>query len=284
MHEFDFIDQCLKPLCATPHALDDDTSVVIGGQALIVNTDSIVEGRHFLPSDPADSVAKKLVRINVSDLASTGAQPKYLSLALSLGATADERWIRAFAVGLAEELTEFDLRLLGGDTTRTDGACVLSASMIGDMEARRPMRRWQARSGDDVWLGRPLGLGGLGLADAQLGRSSPYAWRYWVPSPQLDLGLTLSGLDARIACADVSDGLGRDLGHIARASGVRIELDHVPVEPGGDMNAGDDYCLVAVTDQDLSLFGMTKIGRAKPGDASVIFEGQDISRIGYEHR
>ena len=283
MQEFDFIDQCLKPLCA-PRALADDTSVAIGGQALVVNTDAIVEGRHFLSSDPADSIAKKLVRINISDLASTGARPQYLSLAMSLGRTADERWLRHFVAGLAEDLSEFGLTLLGGDTTRTDGASVLSAHMIGNMESRRPMRRWQARSGDDVWLGRPLGLGGLGLADAQAGRSSPYAWRYWVPSPQLDLGLKLSGLDARIACADVSDGLGSDLGHIARASGVRIELDQVPVEPGGDMNAGDDYCLVAVTDQDLSSLGMAKIGRAKPGDARVIFEGQDISRSGYEHR
>ena len=201
--EFDFIDQCLKPLCA-PRALADDTSVAIGGQALVVNTDTIVEGRHFLSADPADSVAKKLVRVNISDLASTGARPQYLSLAMSLGHTADERWLRHFAAGLAEDLSEFGLTLLGGDTTRSDGASVFSAHMIGNMETRRPMRRWQARSGDDVWLGRPLGLGGLGLADAQAGRSSPYAWRYWVPSPQLDLGLKLSGLDARIACADVA--------------------------------------------------------------------------------
>lgn len=283
MQEFDFIDQCLKPLCGS-RALDDDTSAILSGQELVVNTDSIVEGRHFLASDPPDSIAKKLLRINISDLASTGAAPKYLSLALGLGETANERWLRAFVAGLQEDMTEFGLTLLGGDTTRTDGPSVLSANMIGDMEGRSPMRRWHARPGDEVWLGRPLGLGGLGLADAQAGLSSPYAWRYWVPSPQLKLGLALSALGARIACADVSDGLGRDLGHIATASRVRIELDHVPVEPDGNINAGDDYCLVAITDQDLSRFDMVKIGTVKLGDAIVMYAGQDISRIGYEHR
>jgi len=282
MKEFDFIDRYLKPICAV-NALDDDTSLAIRGDNMVVNTDCIVEGRHFLPTDPPDTVAKKLIRVNVSDLASTGAKPRYLSLAMSLGDTARESWLATFASGLAEDLEEWGITLIGGDTTRTQGATALTASVIGDLEQRTPMRRWLAQPGDRVWLGRPLGLGGLGLRDAQAGRRTPMAWQYWVPQPQLELGLTMSTLYPRVACADVSDGLGADLGHIARASAVAITLFDVPVEPNGDINAGDDYCLVAVTDHDLNVHGMTQIGTVAAGLPAVWHQNQDISRSGYEH-
>ena len=286
MQEFDFIDQLLKPLVGQ-RALDDDTSAVIPPARLVLNTDTLVAKRHFFEDDPADLLAQKLVRVNISDLASTGARPRYLSLNLTLNRRANQDWMTHFVAGLAKELSHWQLTLLGGDTTWCDGPMVLSASVLGDMEARQPMRRWLAQPGQGVWLGRQLGLGRLGLAARQTGELGGAAQHYLLPQPQLELGLALAEMGGEpVACADVSDGLGADLGHIARASGVRIELvepELIPVAPGGDINGGDDYCLVAVSGTDLSQLGMVQIGETVQGQPGVMLAGTDISRIGYEH-
>ena len=192
--EFDRIFRHFRPL-AGPGSLDlqDDAAVFAppAGRELVIAADAMVESVHFLPSDPPDLVARKLLRTNLSDLAAMGAMPFGYLMTVSVPRATDDAWFAGFAAGLALDQAEFGLHLLGGDTTSTAGPISLSLTILGTVIPGTGLRRRGARAGDDIWISGTIGDGALGLLAAQGMLGDPggiLADRYRLPRPRLALG------------------------------------------------------------------------------------------------
>lgn len=246
--------------------LKDDAALVecAAGRRLVVTVDAMVEGVHYLPDDPPELVAKKLLRVNLSDLAAKGARPLHYLLTTALPAHFGDDWVERFAAGLAEDQRRFGVDLLGGDSVATPGPATLSLTALGDVASGAEIRRAGARPGDRVWVSGTIGDAYLGLkilrgAYSQLdpAERAKLVARFQVPEPRTGLGPRLAGV-AHAMC-DVSDGLIADLGHICEASGVAavVELAAVPLSapasrlaarepdlPALLATAGDDYELL----------------------------------------
>lgn len=267
--EFGLIADILAPLAAgTPGAfgLEDDAAAVSlsAGHELIVTKDALVAGVHFLADDDPALVARKLLRVNLSDLAAMGAAPLCYLMALALPRDLDEGWLRRFADGLGADQSAYGIGLTGGDMVATEGVLTLTLTALGELPAGTALRRSGARAGDLVLVSGTIGDGALGLeaARGQLDRLEPdhrayLAGRYHLPQPRLALGQRLRGL-AR-AAIDISDGLAADLGHLCRASGcaAEVEAELVPLSEAaravlgpaperlaGILTGGDDYELL----------------------------------------
>lgn len=231
--EFDTIRRLLAPLAHPEWAfgLKDDAAVLPSrpGFDLVLTKDAMVEGVHFLPDDPPETVARKLIRVNLSDLAAKGAEPFAYMLACGWGARWDWTLREEFAAGLAADQAEFGVTLLGGDTVAAPGAAAFSLTAFGWVPKGRMIPRSGARPGDVLFVTGMIGDGVLGL-DAARGllnlepdRIAALTAHYRTPTPRLEFRDPLQALAA--AALDVSDGLVADAGHMAAASGVRIELD-----------------------------------------------------------
>jgi len=236
------------PLHPGARGLSDDVAQL---GDLIITTDTIVEGVHFLPHDPPDSVGWKLAAVNLSDLAAKGAVPIACLMSHSLGRA--DQWDADFLNGLRAALTAFRMPLLGGDTVKppAGSARQFTLTAIGKAGARVPLRSG-AQTGDALWVTGTIGAAGAGLALARAGQSTPAAVidRYRRPQPRLAEGQALAPLAT--AMMDVSDGLLIDAERMAAASGlgVAIALERVPVDPAASddplaaATAGDDYELL----------------------------------------
>jgi thiamine-monophosphate kinase len=256
--EFALIARHFRPLAA-PGALDlqDDAAVLTppAGRELVLTVDAMVAGVHFLPDDPPDLVARKLLRVNLSDLAAKGAVPLGYLMTVSTPRNMPDDWFAGFAAGLAQDQATFGVALLGGDTTSTPGPVSLSLTAIGHVTPGAMVRRRGAKPGDGVWVTGTIGDGALGLAVAD-GRladlSGTLLDRYRLPQPRL--GLAIAGVAS--AGMDVSDGLVQDLGHLCRAGGLGAEIEaaHVPLSAAARaagpewlatcLTGGDDYELL----------------------------------------
>jgi thiamine-monophosphate kinase len=252
--EFDQIAKLFRPLAfGAPEALDlmDDAAVIAGrpGFDLVITKDAMVQGVHFLTDDPLDLTARKLLRVNLSDLAAKGAAPCGYFLAVAWPPACDETQRRLFAEGLRLEQVAHAFPLLGGDTVSTPGPLTASVTLLGWVEAGRMVKRGGARVGDCVLVSGVIGDGGLGLQAARgeldaLGQDAVayLADRYRLPSPRLGLSAPLR--ESASAAADVSDGLLADAGHIGEASGVAIaiDLERVPMSAAAEswVNRQDD--------------------------------------------
>src|SRR5207244_1471780 len=164
--EFEGIARFFAPLAA-PEGLEilDDVAIIPGptGEQYVLKTDAIVEGVHFLPEDPADQVAQKLLRVNLSDLAGKGAVPVGYLLTTALPRERDEAWLERFAQGLARDQKEFGIGLLGGDSVATTGPVMLSVAAVGRVRTGETVLRRGAQPGDSVFVSGTLGDGALGL-------------------------------------------------------------------------------------------------------------------------
>lgn len=262
--EFDLIASVFAPLTggdARALGLLDDAAVLpqTDGQDTVVTTDTMVAGVHFLASETADIVARRLLRVNLSDLASMGATPVAYFLNLTLPNEVDETWIRRFADGLRSDHEEFDIRLLGGDTTHSNGPLTLTATFLGEVPSGGAILRGGAEAGEDVYVSGTIGDGVLGLQRLKSGADSddPLVSRFQLPQPRVLLGTALRG--TATAMADVSDGLAADLGHICKASNVGADVyaEDVPLSDHGRnsiadnltditqiVSGGDDYELI----------------------------------------
>lgn len=239
--EFGRIREFFAPLAGPGGlGLSDDAALLDcpPGKRLVVTVDQLVEGVHFLPDDPPDLVARKLLRRNLSDLAAMGAIPRHYLLTSALPATRDDEWVRRFAKGLGEDQAHYGVRLLGGDSTSTPGPVSLTLTAIGEVADGREIRRGGARPGDRVWVSGTIGDAFLGLKVLRgeyprlaAEHRAALAARFQLPEPRTALGPRLIGIAH--AMIDISDGLLADLGHICETSGVAAEvvLPRLPLSP-----------------------------------------------------
>jgi len=318
--EFERIARFFAPLAA-PEGLGlvDDVALIEGppGFQYVLKTDAIVEGVHFLRDDPADEVAQKLLRVNLSDLAGKGATPVGYLLTTSLPRERDETWLEAFAQGLARDQREFGIALMGGDSVSTVGPVTLSIAAIGRVRRGEAVLRRGAVPGDAVFVSGTLGDAALGLKAIRgelTGLSAEerafLADRYRLPRPRLTLGQRLVGIAK--AMMDVSDGLAADLGHICEVSGVAavVEVARLPLSPAARtaitatpaliasaFSAGDDYELLFTAPPDVEErlatlaaelgVPVTRVGRIEAGAGVRILDakGADIplTGAGYRH-
>ncbi len=234
--EDSLIARYFKPIATDPGALglvDDAAILQARGEDLVVTTDAVVEGVHYLPNDPPDTIARKALRVNLSDLAAKGAIPAGFVLTLALRA-ADHDWLESFARALAEDATSFGCPLLGGDTVSTPGPQMISITAFGRLADGKMVRRSGAKPGDCVMVTGTIGDAVLGLdilknggvAKAQAGdreASEMLIARYRVPQPRNALALAVR--EHASAAMDVSDGLAGDLAKLCAASGVSAVID-----------------------------------------------------------
>lgn len=289
MGEFEMIERLLRPLArGYPGALDltDDAALVDvpDGQQLVIAKDGMVEGVHFLPDDPPDLIAGKLLRVNLSDLAAMGAEPLGYLTVLARPRRLDDAWLEAFAAGLGRDQRRFGLHLLGGDTVSTPGPLVLTLTILGLVPRGRALRRNGAQAGDDIWVSGTLGdaalglriLRGLAAAEDEL---LELVDRYRTPRPRLELGRRLRGIAT--AAQDVSDGLLADLGHILKASaaGAEVSAAALPISaPARAMPGALDAALSGGDDYEL-LFTAPLAARAAVQDAARA-AAVEVTRIG----
>src|SRR5712691_464983 len=267
------IQRFFRPLARDPAALDlaDDAAVIAPPQGadLVLTTDGVIEGVHFFPDDPADAIARKALRANLSDLAAKGATPLGFLLSLALNDKADEKWLASFADGLGADAEAFGCPLLGGDTDHTRGLLSVSISAFGHLPHGTMVKRAGARAGDRIVVTGTIGDAALGLAlrrepaRAERAGLTPQerahlTGRYLLPEPRLALAAALRA--HANAAIDVSDGLAGDLMKLAAASGVsvRVEARRLPLSPAAQkmvaaepallaagLTGGDDYEILA---------------------------------------
>ena len=256
--EFTRISNIFAPLAAGyPGAfgLTDDAAIMQprAGYDLVVTTDTLIAGVHFLADDEPGSIAEKLLRVNLSDLAAMGARPIGYTLSVALPSDIEDMWLEAFAAGLAGDQAEFAVTLIGGDSVATSGPIALTMTALGDVVRGGALRRSGAEAGDIVYVSGTVGDGVAGLAvskDGAAGLSEQdhryLRCRYTKPKPRLALGRKLR----RIAHAviDISDGLVADLGHIADCAGVAIEVDAKKIPLSTAVRVALDNRIVSMDD------------------------------------
>jgi thiamine-monophosphate kinase len=311
-----------RPLATDPGAfgLDDDAAALRpDGHDIVVTTDAIVEGVHFLPDDPPDTVARKALRVNLSDLAAKGAVPAGFVLTLALR-KAEEAWLQPFAAALGEDAAQFACPLLGGDTVSTPGPVMVSVTAFGRVPPGRMVHRGGAKPGDRVMVSGTIGDAALGLAILKGGKlhaatnavaREMLVGRYRVPQPRGAMAAIVR--DHASAAMDVSDGLAGDLAKLCGVSGVSaaIDLESIPLSAAArDLAArgvvgmatliagGDDYEILCTVPEDrVEAFvqaaqragvSVSSIGTVVAGTMTPKFldrEGREIvlERLSYSH-
>jgi thiamine-monophosphate kinase len=313
--EFDVIARYFtRPAANAVLGVGDDCALVdvSNGMDLAVSTDTMVSGTHFFPDVDPENLGHKALAVNLSDMAAMGAMPYWAMLALTVPRV-DHEWLAAFAKGFFDLAQEYDVSLVGGDTTK--GPLTLTVTIMGEVPAGAALKRSGAKAGNDVWVSGNIGDAALAVAHrhGKLVLAEPdyheAVMRLYEPTPRVALGQALRGLAT--AAIDVSDGLLADLTHICRLSGVGATVDyhsipvsgigvkHIGTDAGRNaiLGGGDDYelCFTAHPNSrdsiqelaDVLGVPITRIGEVKRGKG-VSLLGRDgkpvkIDARGYDH-
>lgn len=294
--EFGLIDKITAGLTAggpVRIGVGDDCAVLRLGGDLAVSTDTVVEGVHFRRDwSSAHDVGRKAAAACMADAEAMGAVPIGLVVSLAAPASTPAEWVTDFAAGVREECALAGAQLVGGDLTGAD-QIVITATVLADLGGHAPVTRAGASPGQVVALAGRLGWAAAGVAVLTRGFRSPRAVvvAHRVPEPPYGQGRIAAEAGAG-AMIDVSDGLLADLGHIARASAVTIDIDTSTLEVaepqqavaaavgGGDplifqLTGGDDHALVATFAPGDVPAGWTVIGRVQPGDPQVLVDSKE---------
>jgi thiamine-monophosphate kinase len=322
--EDSLIARYFRPLATDPGAfnLTDDAAVLTSsGDDLVVTTDAIVEGVHFLSADPPETIARKALRVNLSDLAAKGAAPAGFVMTLALR-EANDGWLSSFAGALGEDARAFGCPILGGDTVSTPGPLMISITAFGRVPAGKMVRRSGATAADRIFVTGTIGDAALGLdvlkgwkvaaalADDPVARDALIA-RYRIPMPRVVLAAVVR--DHASAAMDISDGLAGDLAKLCAASGVsaRVQLAAIPLSPATEtvlakgaieletvLAGGDDYEILCAVPQNrcagfqaeaakagiaVAEIGHVAEGRLGPSFVDRQGEVVTLSRLSYSH-
>jgi thiamine-monophosphate kinase len=302
LSEDDLIATYFAPLAGPAGlGLRDDAAVFAPppGHDIVITTDAVIAGVHFFADDAAGDVARKALRVNLSDLAAKGAAPLGFVLALALPAETPADWLASFAAGLREDAAQFNLPLIGGDTDKTPGPLAITVTALGHVPHGRMVRRTGAKPGDLLYVSGTIGDGALGLR-LRLRVAQDASWqgglaqaakdfllaRYLRPQPRMALSACL--LSDANGAMDVSDGLVGDLTKMLKVSGVGaiVRLDRVPLSPAAQavvalapalfetaVTGGDDYEILAAVAP----------ARAAAFEAGAAAAGIAVTRIGTAH-
>lgn len=321
--EFDLIQAYFAPLAGKEGlGLKDDAAIITPspGYDLVVTKDLMVEGVHFLGTDPLDGVAFKALMTNLSDLAAKGAEPLYYFLGLSASDRLQSEHFAEIAAGLRDAQDHSGIRLAGGDTTRSSNGLTLSITAIGRVPAQQAILRAGASDGEDIWVTGHIGLAAVGLKNRiqsiVFNDNILLAAHARLDRPVARTTFALAVRAFATAGIDVSDGLIADLGHLCRASGVAAVLNKrdVPIFPGVApylkaqpglweemVTGGDDYELLftaaprhqddILTRADKAGLLVSCIGRTtspKAGQSRVTVMDEEghvvhLSKAGYQH-
>jgi thiamine-monophosphate kinase len=322
--EDSLIARYFTPLATDPGAfgLSDDAAVLKAlGDDIVVTTDALVEDVHFLADDPADTIAQKALRVNLSDLAAKGADPAGFVLSVAL-CKVDEAWLADFARGLGADTIAFNCPLLGGDTVSTPGPLMVSITAFGRVAPGQMVHRSGAKPGDHVMVTGTIGDAALGLDILKrggVGRAlagdaaslDMLVGRYRVPQPRNALARAIRA--HAHASMDVSDGLAGDLAKLCAVSGVSavIDLKSVPLSNaaakalaagaasmGEIISGGDDYEILCAVGPDaldefaqaaqgagvaVSPIGTIVAGRSAPEWLDAKGKELPLTRTSYSH-
>lgn len=324
MNELEIIEKFIRPLSGMhPFALhlSDDACVVdkLNTKQFVITTDAITENVHFLSQNSPRSIAKKLLAVNLSDIAAMGAIPKYYLCSIILSKDLDLSWYTEFFASLQEQNKIYGIVAIGGDTVKHDGPTSLSVTMIGEVDKYNAIARSGAKEGDNIYVTGTLGDAAIGLMIEKEQRGFIlseiekmfFTTRYEEPSPRVEVGKRLVKIAS--AMIDISDGFIQDAGHIATNSNVQLEINsnEIPFsqpmqklmsERGEDLlettlTNGDDYELLFTAPPqfdnaikeiaDNTEIKITKIGKVVKGDKVVIRDqyGKELkfSKAGYVH-
>jgi thiamine-monophosphate kinase len=313
-----------RPLATAPGAfgLIDDAAALTPppGCDLVLTTDGVIAGVHFFPDDPPEMVSRKVLRMNLSDLAAKGAMPLGFLLSVALPAANGEAWLGAFAAGLAEDAARYGCPLYGGDTDHTPGPISVSIFAFGAVPRGKMVHRSTARPGDHIVVTGTIGDAAIGLQlrrDRALARrwgladtaAGQLVSRYLLPQPRNALADAI--LQYASAAIDVSDGLAGDLAKLCRASSLAADIDiacvplsaaaraAITAEPAlldTALTGGDDYEIVStLAPEKLAAFraaaaaagvAVTEIGRVQAGEGTRFLQGDkalSFTRTSYSH-
>lgn len=318
--EFEVIERLFSPLAGPEGlALKDDAALFRPSPdtELVLTKDAIAEGRHYLAGDPPEDVARKLLRVNLSDLAAKGARARGYLLACAWSNALSFAWMERFAEGLARDQEKYGVRLYGGDTITVEGPSVFSLTAIGEVAAGAMVKRSGAQAGDGIYVTGTIGDAALGLSAAQGALPGlteddrdTLVRRYRLPDPPVAFGERLA--EVAHAAIDVSDGLVADLHHLCDASGLSgiLERDRVPLSrearnaldsgfPAWQavLGGGDDYQILFAAPSAMKesvealaeVCGtrITRIGRFEPGSGVTVVDAQgapvDVGPEGFSH-
>ena len=313
--EFDLIRRYFtRPSSSATLGIGDDAALLAPspGHVLAVSTDMLVSGRHFFSDADPYRLGRKSLAVNLSDMAAMGALPRWATLSLALP-EANEAWLAPFANGFFSMADEYQVELVGGDTTR--GPLTICVQIMGETNTELALRRDGARVGDTIWVSGELGAAALALRHLQNKIVLPSdalarcASRLHDPSPRVALGLALQGIAN--SAIDISDGLIGDLGHILNRSGVGVDirlpdvpcaidlLPHLAQQWGQQalLAGGDDYelCFTAAPEQTRAIeqvsqrigLTLTPIGKIVADTGLVVRDPQglalDLNYASFDH-
>ena len=284
MKEFDLITKLLKPIAGLNAAGLGDDCAFLGGYS--VTKDMLVEGIHFFAGDQPYNLARKALRVNLSDLASSGAEAFGFMLGLALPKLTSEAWLVEFASGLKSDIDKYKFQLLGGDTVFHDGPLMISITAIG--KTPKPIIRGGAKLGDNIFVSGQIGGGLLGLKEKKLGlKTGKFITKYELPEPRMELGLNLRKIAT--SCIDISDGLLADLWHICEESncGAEIYSEQISLADNSTniielLSGGDDYELL-FTSSETEVKDCFRIGEII-AEKKLFLDGKIITPQGFQHQ